>query len=396
MGFKYLVLILLNVCVSLAKFPELSVDAEEIHLLENESLELICNGSNPKFIFPRNITMSEIPTSSVEIIEDRERGSVLLKRNKTVYGDTGWYGCVDSYDFPSNPSIENENITPDNFHKIDARWANISVKWTYVYVKSSEHVLVEPWNTIENIRINEGDDTVLSCRPTSSNYTVTLLLDGQKINLNSRVSFDPRRGISLRNVTRKDSGIIPQRPVLSGYSRERLIVDKELTINCSIIIPRDIAFTLKWKTPKSNQTNFGRSIMEVIGDGLIRHTNKLTIQNFTHDEEGIYECIHKTLSGYNSTSINITLADAKLRLKIQRLTRLERNRKNYNNSYPVPVFVRSNCSNQAELSPAAVESLKDSIINEIKRNLTDIISNAVKESFNKYLTSARKNENSKN
>ncbi|XP_057329205.1 vascular endothelial growth factor receptor 1-like [Microplitis mediator] len=339
MGFKYLVLILLNVCVTLAKFPELSVDADEIHLLENESLELICNGSNPKFIFPRNITISEIPTSSVEIIADRERGSVLLKRNKTVYVDTGWYGCVDSYDFPSNPSIENENITPDNFHKIDARWANISVKWTYVYVKSSEHLLAEPWISVITIRITEGDDTVLSCRPTSSNYTVTLLRDRQKINLNSRVSFDPRRGIVLRNVTPEDSGVyqcgidksseevtyhffverrlLSPLPVIRGVSWERLIVDKELTINCSIDVPSDTIFRLEWKIPKSDHTDIGSLIPDVDVDGLIRSTNRLTIQNFTHDEEGIYECIYRTRSGFSSTSIKITLADAELHLKTQ-------------------------------------------------------------------------------
>lgn len=55
-----------------------------------------------------------------------------------------------------------------------------------------------------------------------------------------------------------------------------------------------------------------------------------------------------------------------------------------------------NCSDKVELSPAAVESLKNSIVNEIKRNLTDIISNAVKEYFEKYLMSAFSSRESKN
>ncbi|CAG5073956.1 Protein of unknown function, partial [Cotesia congregata] len=125
--------------------------------------------------------------------------NIELFTNKTVYGDSGWYGCVNADDL-KNFKIANETaITPYNF-------INSGAKWIYVFVKSNTNHFVGSSDLLKTFRVKTGDDILIPCRPTSPYFEIKLTKDEQGIKLNERINFDPKRGFEIKNADLKDNG----------------------------------------------------------------------------------------------------------------------------------------------------------------------------------------------
>ncbi|XP_078051976.1 uncharacterized protein LOC144478132, partial [Augochlora pura] len=92
---------------------------------EGSDFLLECVGDTDVFfIYPNNRTQSDTVLSSTSPIEisknQNENGTYCYKiyRPRTVFGDTGWYGCS------RDPILTTRHALSDN-----------RVKWTYVYVE---------------------------------------------------------------------------------------------------------------------------------------------------------------------------------------------------------------------------------------------------------------------
>ena len=107
---------------------------------------------------------------------------ITFRRNKTIYSNTGWYGCID-------PNIEIQELSLN------------STNWKYIFVrckKSQNHcqtVMYITWslnlkNSVlakknpfvdgrKSIRVSRSKALTLPCRPTAPEYQVTLQYDGE-------------------------------------------------------------------------------------------------------------------------------------------------------------------------------------------------------------------------
>ncbi|XP_057340700.1 vascular endothelial growth factor receptor 1-like isoform X2 [Microplitis mediator] len=330
---KCIFLILLNTYLSLATKPDLSPYRDEIHLNEHMPLEINCTYfENVSFIYPRNTTPN-IVTSQVEILHYDEGyvHNVVLKRPETIYGDTGWYGCLDSNKNYLLNDLDDIEITPDTLTDED-------VRWLYVFVKSTENYFVEDINSVDNLREEAGDDIVLGCRPTSPEYNIKLLQDGQEVEIkkDGRVTFDVKKGFTIKNATIKDSAyyqciheesqqeivyylhvtrriLSVNKPVIQQPSH-RIVLGEELRLNCTIDIERDLTYLLHWTTPQQSDresTKFYRD--DRVGSNMMRVVKELVIKNIDTGDEGEYVCNISTHSKSNHTTINITLHDPNIK-----------------------------------------------------------------------------------
>ncbi|XP_034952110.1 vascular endothelial growth factor receptor 1 isoform X2 [Chelonus insularis] len=318
--YTFTVVFLTQCLVYLAFPPDMLPDVSEIYLNEGDPLEIKClSFKKMQFYYPSNISI-QYYTSPVVIHEDDAAGilSATLKRDSTVHGDTGWYGCADV----------DVKITPNSYDDPD-------VKWTYVYVKSNTSWFVNS-EDFESIQEESGNSVILGCRPTSPSYTVQLYDNyDSEVYENSKVSYDPKLGFTLKNITLKDSGYFrcvirndddDEQEVnfhLSVIRRQRLLNQpkiientlrhvvrgQELRVNCTIDIDRDILMTMNWTTPQESSrisTIFSR---KAFGTNTMIATNELVIKDVAYEDEGEYACTVKTFSATRTTKTNITVHD---------------------------------------------------------------------------------------
>ncbi|XP_053598108.1 vascular endothelial growth factor receptor 1 isoform X1 [Microplitis demolitor] len=330
---KCIFLILLNTYLSLATKPDLSPYGDEIYLDEHKPLEINCTYfENVSFIYPRNVT-PHIVTSPVEILHYDEGyvHNVILKRPKTIYGDTGWYGCLDSNKDYLLKDLEDIEITPDTLTDED-------VRWVYVFVKSTENYFVEIIESVENLREEAGDDIVLGCRPTSPEYSIKLFRDGQEVEIkvDGQVTYDAKKGFTIKNATIKDSAyyqciheesmqeidyflhvarriLSVNKPVIKQPSHP-IVLGGELRLNCTVDIEHDLTYLLNWTTPQQSDrvsTQFHRD--RRVGSNMVRAINELVIKNIDTGDEGEYVCTISTHSKSNHSTINIKLHDPNIK-----------------------------------------------------------------------------------
>ncbi|XP_076277206.1 PDGF- and VEGF-receptor related isoform X2 [Lasioglossum baleicum] len=269
---------------------------------EGDPLLLLCSGeADIFFTYPTNSSDSN-STSPMEIIKSQEgqNGTYKfeLRRPKTVFGDTGWYGCSD--------------------HPIDATvgsYPDPDVTWAYVYVESNVSAFVEDdfYKTLHEV---VGGDVVIPCRPTSPNLRVVLeKTDGDLED--DRVSFDPRIGFLLKNLTLQDSGYFKCTTERDGKPYEvnyhlymiiehplnepKIVEDtlrhvtwgQTLYVNCTVDVPKDMQYIFNWSTPQQSSRITTRSYSTVIATSLLRITNELIIKNVTYEDQGNYTCMIK-------------------------------------------------------------------------------------------------------
>ncbi|CAG5075848.1 Similar to Hmcn1: Hemicentin-1 (Mus musculus) [Cotesia congregata] len=261
MDLRHLIILLLSssFCLSdITIFPNF----EEINLKEGDELELTCtstDGGDIDFFYPKNVD-DEIETSSVEIVQDptSNPSNFTLRRRKTYFGDTGWYGCTEASKNYRKLNHMKISVTPDTYNEI-------FIKWVYVYVTSPTDV----WISNNKFSVADsfvGGNAIFPCRPNSPTASATLLFENsiKALPLDDRLSFDPKVGFILHNVSKNDSGsytcyvknfpddwIIIKLNVLgpnaltpvmiNSYSLQQMTLGQGFSMNCSIFYGDDFA-----------------------------------------------------------------------------------------------------------------------------------------------------------
>ncbi|XP_068207009.1 vascular endothelial growth factor receptor 1-like isoform X2 [Palaemon carinicauda] len=221
--------------------------------------------------------------------------------------DTGFFYC--HYEGVTNYAQEEDKVAT-----------------TYVYVYDGESGLVSSWEN--SIDVNTDEKLVLDCRPTMPNISITLWKDGSEVSRgDGRIVFDPKHGYSINNLVAKDAGhyecrahnndnsnfgvlniIVNVRP---GNSREtklpkpaidwnanqHFVVGHSFTINCSLLIDKDIAFHWTWPNSASDHKIILQT-PDMRKDRMYR-VSSFHVPNATKEDSGDYKC-RVTASGKNS------------------------------------------------------------------------------------------------
>ena len=321
--YRVLVLVVFTLCqVSESSKPIISPSEEEIVLNEGESLEITCTGSTPlKFIYPDGLKEA-INTSTSKISEDKENGlyKYIFERPKTIFGDTGWYGCAD----------DNVEIGSNFFN-------NSEVNWLYVYVKSSTNLFVEA-DTFAHLNAVAGGSTVIPCRPTSPNL-VPILSNNNEDELEKKASFDPRIGFTIGNLTVKDSDwykcsieeddeepnevnyvlsvhlkqTLPE-PKIHDDSLRHVTRGQDLYVNCTVEVDSSVRYVFNWSTPQqSNSRVSTQQFRKQLEGNYLLVTSQLTVFNVTDEDAGEYECAIRSIHDIKKTTKNITIHDPQIK-----------------------------------------------------------------------------------
>ncbi|XP_034181640.2 PDGF- and VEGF-receptor related isoform X1 [Osmia lignaria lignaria] len=281
-----------------------AIDIEEItkapELIKNEgdALEIECYGFEKiSFIYP-NVSNGALTVSDAYVTEGQFPNGThkyLFQRPETVYGDTGLYGCPNHLlQVTSDPQFTTEG------------------SFVYIYFQSNTSLFVEA-NTFSSLRKIIGETAVISCRPTSPDLRVNL--DSGETNIDqNRLSFNPRIGYTLSNLTIKDSGYFNckiERDGVIGEVNYHLLVDRyqplnepkiqestldyvtrgqTLFVNCTTEVNADLQYVFNWSTPQQDSRITSRYYRKIYGANILRATNELIIRNMTDEDEGWYEC----------------------------------------------------------------------------------------------------------
>ncbi|KAH0557332.1 hypothetical protein KQX54_004262 [Cotesia glomerata] len=300
----------------------------QIVINEGDSLEITCTASEDvDFFYPKFIPYL-VDTSPSSITNETANGGskFIFKRPKAVFGDTGYYGCVEASKNKRKLNLRDVYVTPETYDEID-------IKWIYVYVKSDNHPLTFS-GYVEFIEGSTGNDLVIPCRPTSPKYNVTLsdsVVDTATIfPMSKKLSYDPKIGFTINDFEKPDKryffckvqehhkefGIVKatvsrpsQKLALGIYTDtlQQLTLGENFSMNCSI--PSSGTFTddvLYWKTPRKTQP-IVKLMKELNSKGEDIYISELTIKNVTNDDVGEYKC-----SFYGSGPIQIVKANLQL------------------------------------------------------------------------------------
>lgn len=256
--FRVLVFIILTFYqVAKCTKPTISPSEKEIVINEGDPLKITCSGSTQiKAIYPD--AFGDLVNTSVPRISVNEENGIykyVFERPKTVFGDTGWYGCA-------NQDID---ITP-NFYD------DPEVNWLYVYVKSHINLFVEA-DTFAPLNAVAGESAVIPCRPTSPEL-VPSLINNSEDELEHKTSFDPKIGFTISNLTVKDSDWFKcsiekddiedtVNYVLSVHLRQALSEPKihddnlrhvtrgqDLQVNCTVEVDTAMRYVFNFTTPQ--------------------------------------------------------------------------------------------------------------------------------------------------
>ncbi|XP_031828557.1 PDGF- and VEGF-receptor related isoform X2 [Nomia melanderi] len=297
-------------------------EIREIIKNEGDPLEVECQNDDVIYFTYPISSGDKLNTSAVYINQTQDEDGTyraLLQRPETVYGDTGWYGCSDHQTTVTSPSDSDPYIS-----------------WTYVYVQSKTNLFAENVS-FETLHEISGGTVVIPCRPTSPNLTVKLetALHERVRYEESRITFDPRIGFILTNLTILDSEALSCRTELDGFSQEvgyylnvmatfdldepKIIEDsvrhvtrgQTLYVNCTVIIDVGMQYLLDWSPPHQSSritTRFYKTDLHDSGNRE-RITNELTIRNVTEEDEGYYNCTIRNYNNHKQTQKYIEVHD---------------------------------------------------------------------------------------
>ncbi|XP_011151926.1 vascular endothelial growth factor receptor kdr-like isoform X1 [Harpegnathos saltator] len=319
----FVIVLLLALCrVSSGAKPIIWPSVKELVINEDELLEITCTSDTPiQFTYP--FTKETVNTSDARTAETEADGvyKYIFQRPKTVYGDTGWYSCAN----------ENVEITPYNYDDPE-------VNWLYVYVRSDKFFFVEDADISPMVDAFGGDDAVIPCRPTSPDIAVNIESEiGDEIK--NRSSYDPKIGLTVKNVTVNHSGYftctmklndeeqdktytltveqnhpVPE-PIIHEENLRHIIRGEDLRVNCTVEVQSSVKYLFNWtKIPPNNSSRMSTRLFNTkISDSLNSVTSEMTILNITDEDAGMYSCFITTLRGSKNTSKRIELHDPQVR-----------------------------------------------------------------------------------
>ncbi|CAD6201943.1 GSCOCG00002864001-RA-CDS [Cotesia congregata] len=225
-----------------------------------------------------------------------------------------------------------------------------------------------------------GDDVVLPCNVNSPDYSVVCYHDGYKIDMEgTRISYDPKKGLVIRNVTTKNSGYYQcydnvyhhtisymlhvtkkladmYNPVISKPDEDEMILGEQIRLNCTAEFSHESFYHLEWKIPhQSDRVSINTYELE---NDMNTHVQvqEVVIDKADSSDQGEYVCTASSGSNTKSAKINVQLKK--------------------------PPLV--NCSSKKDLA-RAIAGLKDSLLQEMKSGLEAFIINTVEQSVSKNI-----------
>ncbi|XP_001600926.2 vascular endothelial growth factor receptor 1 isoform X2 [Nasonia vitripennis] len=306
--------------------PLINPNVPELKLNEGEKLEITCTSiEDIEPHYPEDDRLANIETSPHNITyEDLGNGSKKLKftRDSVVFGDTGYYGCSNG-----KANYENKNYDDPN------------ASWVYVYVRSDEHLFVGNIG-YQSLFGSVGDTIILPCRPTSKELHVQLKSETEmeEMELNENLSFDPRVGFRMENLSALDSNTYfceiehngttetltflvkliqkstLKTPVILKDGLEYVTKGSSLHVKCTVTIGIDNNFDFYWTTPRNSSSRTIRPpVRRRIEANTQLVTSELVEENVTYDDEGEYVCKVKSLTDMKSTSTYIRVHDPSIK-----------------------------------------------------------------------------------
>ena len=317
-GFFLALVILLRCRDSTTLRPDITAETDEIIKNEGDPLEIICSGTKKLFFVYPNESGELVNTSTPRINEYKDDAGTYryeFRRPETVHGDTGWYGCADH-------TVE---VTHDSYF-------DPNISWVYVYVQSNTSLFVEQDNFV-SLREAIGGTATIPCRPTSPNLTVQIAYDDTFLEPSDRLSFDPRFGFTLRNLTLKDTGYLKcvieedstyrevnyhlyvlrrqmlNEPKILEDTLSHVTRGQTLRVKCTIDVEADMHYVLYWKTPQNDSRISTHDSSTEHGANIRRATNELVIEGVLDEDEGLYECIIKSFHATKKSEKYIKVHD---------------------------------------------------------------------------------------
>nr|XP_033335305.1 vascular endothelial growth factor receptor 1-like [Megalopta genalis] len=252
------------------------------------------------FIYPTNRTHSDSVfsyTSPIEISKTQDENGTNHQefyRARTVFGDTGWYGCS------RKPFLN----TRDNYF-------NPEIIWTYIYVQSKTVRFVEQAKS-HILTTTIGENIDLPCRPTSP--TAIVKLSKYYRNGSNEIvppcTFDPKIGFTLYKVDKFQSGlyvctIAPDQQVsynvivTEEYTLPKPVINatllhvrkgESLYLKCSVVPSGLKHYNILWILQRQNDRTTTWSNSRSTENKILENMALLKVTNVTYNDEGIYEC----------------------------------------------------------------------------------------------------------
>ncbi|KAH0552179.1 hypothetical protein KQX54_006570, partial [Cotesia glomerata] len=267
-----------------------------------------------------------------------------FEHRKTVYSDSGWYGCAIVSEKYKKINQDRILLTPDIY-------GELGVQWIYVFVKSTEHLFLDlpihQNSAGEFLLESSGSDVTLPCRPTSSKYQVQLYAiekeKTEEINISDETDslvYDVKKGFIFENfkadsasfgcaiikngkqkrnltifrVTSTDESKKGDVPTITTFSLTHMEIGKNFSMNCTVSFYEDREYFVQWVTPQLNnrtkETEYritkNKNLLSANGKRLPQILNlELTIENVTTEDYGEYECFVYQYSKVESARINL-------------------------------------------------------------------------------------------
>ncbi|XP_063986555.1 vascular endothelial growth factor receptor 1 isoform X2 [Diachasmimorpha longicaudata] len=321
---KILPILLFTECTGIIEVvslkPEIVPNVEELQIDEGQPMEITCSSNSQEIKFHYPVESDYATTSPVDINswEVERKHYATLRKPKTTYEDTGYYGCAESGVFIDQNVHDQPNVN-----------------WIYVYVKSNTSWFA-PSSVFDAIHSKLGTSAIIPCRPTSPDYHVILEKDtDQLLEVGEKLSFNPRVGFTIHHLTVPDSGwymckiklddealagmtyilqvnnvpdLVP--PIIDESPLRHVTLGQTLRVNCSIEMrSADIPHSLNWTLPNQSSRFKIMSYSANLSQTMVKTTSQLQIVDIQNEDAGEYRCSLLTHHGITSTNTTLTIHD---------------------------------------------------------------------------------------
>ncbi|XP_044593194.1 hemicentin-1-like [Cotesia glomerata] len=335
-----------NVPADIQVLPNSRSKLWEISITEGEPLTIDCTSTQrTRFFYPQLLIKNVVysPENISYSVSGDEHFS-RFEHRKTVYSDSGWYGCAIVSEKYKKINQDRILLTPDIY-------GELGVQWIYVFVKSTEHLFLDlpihQNSAGEFLLESSGSDVTLPCRPTSSKYQVQLYAiekeKTEEINISDETDslvYDVKKGFIFENfkadsasfgcaiikngkqkrnltifrVTSTDESKKGDVPTITTFSLTHMEIGKNFSMNCTVSFYEDREYFVQWVTPQLNnrtkETEYritkNKNLLSANGKRLPQILNlELTIENVTTEDYGEYECFVYQYSKVESARINL-------------------------------------------------------------------------------------------
>ncbi|XP_044594037.1 platelet-derived growth factor receptor alpha-like [Cotesia glomerata] len=288
-----------------------------------------------------------ITRSEAKLSDERVNGltKFTLKRSNLVFGDSGWYGCIEKSKYKPDAHLSKFDITPYNYDEANVKWIYVT-NFNYTLISATQYWL----HDIPFLRKNangeyvllkkEDDDVTLPCRSTSADYSVKLYNSIDNTPIDS-FEYDPKKGITLKKI--KNDSILQynclaekkdgtksepkkfkieiienflEKPEITSETLTLMEIGKNFSMECTGLVLNYETYFLDWTIPQTDRIikdlkTYSVPAAENKELSYYQVTLQLTIKNVVKEDFGNYECRLYKSASVETAKINLTPHDKK-------------------------------------------------------------------------------------